>query len=162
MDDLRHVGEIKRWNRELYLAIVSDLPSWSPDLSGVPTPFTAFCAIDAESDTTTLEAFGVQLISAGCRDVHAWGPQAEAIHNAVDMAFIKMTPEDEWDGKLVGTTSGDEDLDEALWEGLFVFGLEWDSVLAIASPQYAEHIERRLRDPEQLARDVTDDEPFIE
>jgi hypothetical protein len=160
MDEVRLVGEITRWDRKLYLAIVDDLATWSPDLSHVPIPFAAFCAIDEKVDMKTLEAFGEQLIAAGCRDVHSWGPLDEAIHDAVDTAFIRMTPEEEWDEKFVMTGAGDEDFDAALWEGLFVFGIEWPSVLAISSPAYAEQLERRLGDPDQLARDVVGAEPW--
>jgi len=162
MHDVRHVGEIARWDRKLYLAIVTDLAAWSPDISHVPTPFTAFCAIDEEVDRETLEGFAERLIAAGCRAVHSWGPQAEAIHGAADIVFVRLTPEEAWDDNFVMTTSGDEDFDEALWEGLFVFGVEWPSVLAVASPAYAEQLERRLRDPDQLARDVIGDEPWID
>ena len=50
----------------------------------------------------------------------------------------------------------DEPLDEALWFAVFVAyndpGVE--SVVAITSQDYAEHVERRFADVEQLNRDV--------
>jgi hypothetical protein len=91
LDDVRLVGEIERWGRKLYLAVVADLGAWSPDLSRVPTPFSALCAL-AEWETSALEPFAEQLISAGCRDVHSWGPLGDDVHLAVDMAFIRRIP----------------------------------------------------------------------
>ena len=95
MDEVRLVGEIGHVvdNRKLYLAVVHDLPAWSLDFSSVPTPFSAFTALDVESHSMdTLQAFGAQLIVAGCRDVQSWGPASDSVHIAVDLAFIDMTP----------------------------------------------------------------------
>lgn len=56
--------------------------------------------------------------------------------------------------KFVGTTFSNEGPDEALWEALDVFGTEWECVLPCFPPRYVKHIELRLADPAQLARDV--------
>lgn len=52
-------------------------------------------------------------------------------------------------------------LDEALWYAVSAFSDEYgySTVLVVASPQYAEQVERRLVDSEQLDHDVVDEEP---
>ena len=157
MDEVRLVGEIGHQvdNRKLYLAVVHDLPTWSPDLSVVPAPFAAFTALDVEPyDMETLKALGAKLIAAGCREVDAWGPGSDALHDAVDLAFIDMTPEEEWDDKFVGTTGAEEEFHEALDAALFTFGLEWKAFVAITSPQYAEQVEQPLSNVLQWHRDL--------
>jgi hypothetical protein len=157
VDEVRRVGEIGHQvdNRKLYLAVVHDVSTWSPDFTHVPTPFTAFTALDVQShDTETLKALGAKLIAAGCREVDAWGPGSDALHDAVDLAFIGMTPEEEWDDKLVVTTSAEEPFNEALDASLFTFGLEWKAFVAITSPQYAEQVEQPLSNVLQWHRDL--------
>ena len=157
VDEVRLVGEIGHQvdNRQLYLAVVHDLPKWSPDLSVVRAPFSVFTALDVKPhDMNTLEAFGARLIVAGCRDVSSWGLHADDIHLAVDNAFIRIVPKVEWDDKFVGTTSAEDEFNEALNAALFTFGTEWDSFLAITSPEYAEQLERSLSNVLQWHRDV--------
>lgn len=166
MDEVRLVGEVGHRvdNRKVYLAVVHDLPSWSPDLSVVAAPFAAFTALDVEPyDGETLKAFGAKLIAAGCREVDAWGLGADALHAAVDLAFIETTPEEEWDDKLVGTTSAEEDqFDEALDAALFTFGVGWEAFVAITSPQYAEQLERPLSNALQWHRDVFSCDVYVD
>ena len=158
MHEVRLVYEFKGWGRRLYLSVVSDLAAWSPDLSHVPSGFAAFCALDECEMPTTLETFAEQLVRAGCKDVYSWGPEADGVEYEVDNAFIRMTPDEEWEDRFVGTTAfRDETLDETLHQVLFFGGMESDAVVAITSPQYSEQVERRLRDPDQLARDLFDD-----
>jgi hypothetical protein len=164
MDDVRLVGEIGHHldDRKLYLAVVYDLPQWSPDLSVVPAPFAVFTALDVEPyDMETLEAFGAKLIAAGCREVSSWGAQADMIHLAVDNAFISMVPKSEWDDKFVGTTSAEEEFNEALDAALFTFGLEWEAFVAITSPLYAEQLERPLSNVLQWHRDLFGSDFYI-
>jgi hypothetical protein len=165
MDEVRLVGEIGHHvdDRQLYLAVVHDLPKWSPDLSAVRAPFSVFTALDVEPyDMNTLEEFGAKLIAAGCRDVSSWGLHADDIHLAVDNAFIRMVPKREWDDKFVGTTSAEEGFNEALDAALFTFGLEWEACVAITSARYAEQLERALRDPLQWHRDVFGHDVYID
>ena len=164
MGEVRLVGEIGHHvdNRQLYLVVIHDLPKWSPDLSVVPAPFAVFTALDVEPyDRNTLEAFGAKLIAAGCREVSSWGAQADEIHLAVDNAFISMVPRSEWDDKFVGTTSAEEEFNEALDAALFTFGLEWEAFVAISSPQYAEQLEHPLSNALQWHRDVFGHDVYI-
>ena len=169
MDAVRLIGRNDRMDRNLYLSVAHDLTTWSPDLSGL-RPFVACCALDAdEEDVGTLEAFASRLMAAGCYYVCAWGPGCEGVHDIVDEVWVHENPESAklpasaWVENFVLTTQhDDETLDEALWEAIFnAFSAEHDlsTVLVVASPQYAAHVERRLADTEQLSCDVLGDEP---
>jgi hypothetical protein len=88
----------------------------------------------------------------------AWGPGSARVHDAFDLVFIRETG-GEWadDEHILTTWHHDESLDEALWFAIFNASLpyaEIQSVLAVVSPPYAEHVERRLADSEQLDDDV--------
>ena len=129
-------------------------------------PFAALCALDAENeDDETLEAFVSRLLSATCYYVCAWGSECERVHDMVDLVWIRENPESAklpvgaWDDAYVTTTQHDDEaLNDALWFAIFnTHSAEHHlaTVLAVASPQHAEHVERRLADTEQLSRDVT-------
>jgi hypothetical protein len=165
VDEVRLVGRNDRMERDLYLSIAHDLRTWAPDLSAL-RPFAAFCALDADAeDDKTLAALASRLMAAGCHHVCAWGPDCERVHDIVDGTWIRENPAsaalpvDAWDPSYVMTTwHDDEPLDEALWFAVFsayVDEHDLSKLLAVASPQYAEHIERLLADTEQLSEDVT-------
>jgi len=152
----RHVGRHDPW-RDLYLAVVDELTV--PDVSKVPRPFVLLLALDiGDVDSSEMARFADEFLAVGgCVYVCTWGEGCEWLHDAFDEAFIRAVPEDRWDDEFVLTTwHDDEPLDEALWYAVFVAYNEpgVESVLAVASPEYAEHIERRFADVEQLSEDV--------
>jgi hypothetical protein len=110
-------------------------------------------------------------MAAGCYYVCAGGPGCSWLHDVFDDVWIRENPEsaklpaDAWDETHVMTTWNDDKrlvgLGDALWEVIFTsFSDEHDlsSVLAVVSPPYVEHVERRLTDSVGLNRDVVGDE----
>ena len=172
MDEVRLVGRNEQASRDLYLSVAPDLKSWSPDLTVLPGAFVALLALDADAeDDETLEALASRLMAAGCHYVCAWGPGCKRVHDTVDLIWNRENPDPPtlpkrssvypsyaWDEAFVMTTAHDrEPLDEALWFAVFntyVDEHELSSVLALVSPPYAEHVERRFADSELLDRDV--------
>jgi hypothetical protein len=157
---------------DLYLSVAPDLKTWSPDLTGL-RPFVALLALDTKAEEDeTLERLASHLMAAGCYYVCTWGPGCSWLHDVVDHVWIRENPEsaalpaDVWDETCVMTTWHDDKrlvgLDEALWEVIFTsFSDEHDlrSLVAVVSPPYVEHVERRLADSVGLSRDVVGDEP---
>ena len=180
------VGRNERTEMDLYVSVAHDLKTWSPDLSHL-RPFVAVLALDAETEENeTLELLASHLMAAGCHYVCTWGPGCVWLHHVVDDVWIRENPEEagaplgrswfplEWtrgrravrrrvldDAYVTTTAHEDEPLDEALWFAVFntyAEGHDLSSVLAVVSPQYAEHVERRFADSVGLNRDVVDDE----
>lgn len=83
------------------------------------------------------------------------------MHLAFDTEFIHREQLGKVPWGFVITTSQHDSLDEALWYALLVAfpaDVEAQSVLVVTNRRWAEAIERRLSDPEQLSRDVLADE----
>ena len=165
---MRLVGRDEQMGRDLYLSVCDDLRTWSPDLTRLP-PFVALCAFDADTeDDQTLEAFASRLMAAGCYYVCAWGSGCERVHDLVDDVLIRENaesaklPAETWDETFVMTTWHERDtLDEAVWYAIFTAisdEHENSTVLAVASPRYADQVERRLTDTERLSLDVVGEE----
>ena len=106
-------------------------------------------------------------MAAGCHYVCAWGPGCVRVHDITDLTWSRENPESAnlpvgaWDETYVATTAHDgETIDEALWFAIFLAHVdehELRNVLAVTSPRYAEHVERRLADSEQLSDEVVDE-----
>jgi len=186
VDQVRLVGRNEQTQMDLYVSVAHDLKAWSPDLTRL-RPFVALLAMDAETEQgETLELLASDLMAAGCHYVCTWGPGCVWLHNVVDDVWIRENPESaallgrnwfpwEWargrravrrralDDAYVTTTAHEDDsLDEALWFAVFntyAEGHDLSSVLAVVSPQYAEHVERRFADSAGLNRDVVGDDP---
>jgi hypothetical protein len=83
------------------------------------------------------------------------------MHFAFDRAFIDREDRGELPVGFVMTSDGGETIDEALWYALYAAypsDVESHAVLVIANSQWAEEIEARLRDPEQLNDDMDGEE----
>ena len=165
MDQVSLIGRNERLERNLYLAIVDDLTTWTPDLSTVPPPFAALCVLDSRNEgDAALEAFASRLLAAGCEWMCGWGPDGEGdlLHDVFDDVFAReMQGEWEEDDNVVTTAHDGETIDEALWFAIFNTSHPWHdipSVLAVVSPLYAEHVARRLADSDQLSADVVGNE----
>ena len=128
-------------------------------------PFVVVFALDVDTDDNeTLEAFASRLMSAGCYYVCGWGSGSGHVFDSFDSVWMRDNPESlelpagAWDETFVShSPTGGENLDEEIWWAIFPAYSEehyLTSVLAVASPQYAGQVERRLADSEQLSRDV--------
>lgn len=155
MIEARFVGRGR--SRDLYIAVVDELTV--PDVSKVPRPYVLLVAFDVgDIDPTDADRFADEFLAVGgCVYVCPWGEECGWLHDVFDQAFIRAVPEERRDEEFVMTSwHDDEPLDETLWFAVFAAyndpGVK--SVVAVTSPAYAEQIERRFADVEQLSRDV--------
>jgi len=153
-----------RDRRDLYLAVVDDIRDWPSSVVRLPPRFVSVIALDTRDRShKEVREFARKLLDQATGYVCSWGPDAGRIDTSFDLEFIAM---EEQGGLPVGfvTTSqhDDESLDEALWFAVFVAyasEVETASVLVVTEPQRADHVEARLRDPDQLSEDVLREEP---
>ena len=169
MDFVRRVGN-SGTGMELFLSVVRDIRTSSPDLSVLPRPFVVITAFDSTAvDDDVLKRLARELILEGCRCSCTWGPDSARMDVAFDLAAIDAGFDgSSADEEFVMTSDhGDESLDEALWYALFVASPADPSpparaVLALASPDTAPHVKRRFADVGALNREVVDDESEYE
>jgi hypothetical protein len=155
--------------RMLYLSALSRLTEW-PDYLSEPDPhFVLFLALDARNvSSAALAAFAQTTYRQGLAYLCAWGPDCERVHDVFDSTLLaddKIRQDwDEHDFVVVTAWISDESLDEALWEALNAslphrrYEGTCNALLAVVvgNNTWAEHVRRRLADPEALSRDVVD------
>jgi hypothetical protein len=148
---------------DLYLAVVDDIDGWPQTVSLPPPRFVGLTVVDTSSRSLEqVRAFAGKLLDQGCVYGCSWGSDADRMHIAFDLEYMERETREITPFGFVTTSShGDEPLDEALWFSIFA-ALDAESgatsLLVIAEPQWADQVEERLRDPEQLSRDVLDQE----
>jgi len=156
------------FERDLFLAVVDDVGTWSPDLSQIRSPFIVLTAFDAAAlHYETLCAFADRLIRAGCRYACTWGQGCGSVHDAFDTEAIRAGLDGEGENFVMTTRHDDESLDDALefalfhawtWDPGFPDTVEAGSVLAVASADYSADVERRLADVKSFAEERFSDE----
>jgi hypothetical protein len=129
---------------------------WPVEEADTP-PFTLFIAADASTTPKErLRKFAATAIANGCREVCAWGPGDEAVHDAFDDASIAA------DVFVMSTWHPDDLLHEALYLALVVAIPEHAEaanapvVLAIEAAWLAE-VRGLIADQDALARLFTSD-----
>jgi hypothetical protein len=162
MIDPRRIGRHEALGRDLYLAVVDELRDWPDEIDQPVPPFVVLTALDtAGVSNGELGEFAGKVLDQGGCYATAWGDDADRMHLAFDTEFIDREQLGKVPWRFVITTSQHDSLDEALWYALFVAfpaDVEAQSVLVVTNRRWAEAIERRLSDPEQLSRDVLADE----
>ena len=157
--------------RTLYLSVLPRLTEW-PDHLAEPDPhFVLFLALDARNvDSEALAAFAQKTYRQGLAYLCAWGPDCERVHDVFDSTLVADDEiREDWeehDSVVMTAWVTAESLDEALWEALNAslphkrYESTCDAVLAVVvgNSAWAEHVQRRLADPEALSRDVLEAE----
>jgi hypothetical protein len=150
---------------DLYLAVVPDFRHWPEEIEQPKPCFRLLTALETgDASTEELAEFASKLLDQGCGAADAWGSDADRMHLAFDFAWVEREERGELPCGLVvttGATPADESLDEALWHTLHVSWPEDEEtadVLVVTEPLWAEAIEARLSNPEQLSRDVVNDD----
>src|SRR5262245_55398586 len=160
----RLVGRLRDSN--LFIAVVHDVRDWPEEIQQPPPCFVLLTALESgDASSEELTEFAVKLLDQGCGDAVCWGSDADRMKFAFDMAFIGREERGGSPCGFVGSTSAFQPLDEALWHAMFAAWPDaWntegaaESVLVVTQPRWAETIEARLSDPEQLSRDFVGDE----
>jgi hypothetical protein len=160
---VRQVGRFH--DCDLHIAVVRDFREWPAEIEQPQPCFRLLTALETgDASAVELAEFAGKLLDQGCGSADAWGSDAARMELAFDFEYVDREERRELPCGLVVTTSAtstDQSLDEALWYTLFVAWPEdavTPSVLVVTDPQWAEAIEARLSDPEQLSRDVVNDE----
>ncbi len=159
----RLVGRYEAAERDLYLAVADDLCDWPEEIEQPSPGFVVLTALDTgRASAEELGEFAGKLLDQGCCYASAWGDDADRVHHAFDTEFMDREDLGKVPCGFVMTTSHrDEPLDEAMWFALFAAlpaEGEARSVLVVTNRRWAEAIQTRLSDPEQLSRDVLADE----
>jgi hypothetical protein len=159
--------------RKVLTLFVESLDAF-PEHLAVPGPyFTCLFVWDAESlSEEALEKVANILLDAGLVYLCAWGTLSGAVHIDFDLAIARRAIDEERDSVTPGyspvimtTDHRNESLDEALWYTLEVafphdaFFEEWNTIVAIivGNREWADQIEQRLYNLEQLNADVVGD-----
>jgi hypothetical protein len=145
--------------RDLY---VVELPSPGAKQLGIPaTRFGCFLVMNATGVADRIiRELARRLLDAGAAYFATWGPDCERVHDLIDAE----RPSDE-PGELdvvMTTWHEDVDLDEAIWESVFVdapagrYADGCDALVAVVvdDPVAASRIRRRYADLQTLCRDV--------
>ncbi len=128
--------------------------------------FGCFLVMDASRvDDETIRELVRALLGAGAAYFATWGPGCQRVHDLIDA----QRPEDEPgpDDVVMTTWHDDENLDEAIWESIYVampagrYEDGCDAVVAIVvdAPAAAEQIRRRYSDLKGLCHDVEQEPP---
>ena len=164
MSQAKHIAREDVSGRGLYIL---ELPT--PCLGKFEPParrFGCFLAMDASrvGDEMIRELIRA-LLSAGAAYFATWGPGCQRVHDLIDAE----RPEDEPgpDDVVMTTWHDDEDLDEAIWESIYVAmpagryenGCEAVVAIVVDAPAAAEQIRRRYSDLKGLCRDLEQEYP---
>jgi hypothetical protein len=153
--EIRAIGQTSAPERALFLAELSYVEDWPSTIAEPAPAFVVFSALDARGISPgALRAFGSKLLRQGCVYLCAWGPNSGRVQEETDAADIEVNPPA---GRAMTSWHLEERIDEALSFALFnAFHQETeiDALLAIVDPHWSEHVERRLRDPKELYREV--------
>jgi hypothetical protein len=107
-----------------------------------------------------IRAFARRLLDAGAVYFATWGPDCQRVHDLID---AERPTDEPGEHDVVMTTWHERvDLDEAIWESVFVampagrYAEGCDAVVAVVvdNPAAASQIRRRYGDLEGLCRDV--------
>ena len=136
----------------------------APDLASLPDRFSlpsphlvALLALDASGvPDDAIRQLAKTLLDSGCVFFTAWGPDCERVHDLFDSVANFYEP------LIMTTWEHDAPLDEAIWNFLYVAHPDedyWDTcrssvAITVGNADWAEQIERRLRDIDSLNRDV--------
>lgn len=136
----------------------------APEIADLPSAFTFgsrhFSALLVTDSTRIaddgLATFSTSLIRAGCSYFCTWGPGCERAHDIFDLQCLDIDP------VIMTAWHADEPLDDAIWfflrttfpdDGYFDTTRTGLTVV-VGAPEWASHVERRMRDIPSLARDV--------
>ena len=149
--------------RDLYLAVVDDVREWPAAIALPPPGFVLLTALDTrERSREDIRVFARRLLEQGCSYACSWGPDSIRTDVAFDLEYIDMEERGSTPlGHVMTSEHRHESLDEALWFAIFVAHPadgEALSVLVVAEQQWAEQVETRLANPEQLSEDVLREE----
>lgn len=136
----------------------------APEIADIPPAFTFpsqnFAALLVTDSTRiadeALATFSTSFVRAGCSYFCSWGPDCERAHDIFERQCLDIDP------VIMTTWHADEPLDEAIWFFLrttFPDDAYFDTTrtglaVVVGAPDWASHVERRLRDIPSLAHDV--------
>lgn len=168
MSEVRLVGRSTAPDRPLYVLRLDALDELPESLPDGAAPFVMFTALNARGfSEERLKRFAAAWLELGCAWACSWGPDADRVELAFDLAIV--------DAELAGkpfvpecvTTSHETDsLDDALWFAVYTAfpasGDDFGAVVAVAESEWAEEIEVRLADStpwndKLLAEDAEED-----
>ena len=149
---------IRRFHdRDFYLAVVRDIREWPATIAHPSPGFVVLTALDTrERSHSEVREFAGKLLEQGAGHACSWGPDADRMDVSFDLEFIEMEQRGSPPVGFVMTSPQYESLDEAIWYAIFAAypsDVEATGVLAVTEPQWAAHVEARLRDPDQLPED---------
>ncbi len=143
--------------RELYFTAVADVSSLPQSYSFPSRHFAALLVGDTTGvDPQSLGELSRRLLQSGCSYFCSWGPGCERAHDCFDAECL-FAP-----SVIMTTWHADERLDDALWYFLrttFPDDAYFDTTrsalaIVVGHPEWAEQVERRMRNISSLADDV--------
>jgi len=157
----------------LYFSELAELDEWPLQIKEPDPYFVLLLALDATGvPEAKIRAFADKMATQGVVYVCTWGPGCTQVHGIFDLALYVDNEElrrdaDEHGSVIMTTWHEDEDLDEALYDAVFVswphdrYEEKCDAVLAVTvgSPAWASQVRTRLGDSDALQEDVLAREP---
>ena len=143
--------------RELHFLALPEIAPLPPALTFESPHFAALLVTDSTRIADdALATFSTSLIRAGCSYFCAWGPGCERAHDIFDLQCLDIDP------VIMTTWHDDEPSDDAIWFFLrttFPDDGYFDTTrtalaIVVGAPEWAAHVERRMRDIPLLAHDV--------
>ena len=144
-------------DRELFFIAAPEIVALPPAFTFASRHFAALLVTDSTRIADDgLATFSTSLIRAGCSYFCTWGPGCERAHDIFDLQCLDIDP------VIMTTWHADEPLDDAIWfllrttfpdDGYFDTTRTGLAVV-VGTPEWASHVERRMRDIPSLARDV--------
>ncbi len=155
----RCVGRDSVSGRDLY---VLELPT--PRIEKFEPParhFGCFLVMDGSSASDEMiRTLAQDLLAAGAAYFSAWGVQCRRVHDLIDQ--VRPADEPGPNDVVMTTWHADEQLDEAIWQSIFVDmpagryedGCDALVAIVVGNAAAAEQIRRRYSDVEALCRDM--------
>lgn len=143
--------------RELYFIAVPEIAVLSAAFTFASPHFVALLVTESTHIADdALATFSTGLVRAGCSYFCAWGPDCSRAHDIFDLQCLDIDP------VIMTTWHDDEPLDDAIWFFLrttFPDDAYFDTTrtalaVVVGAPEWASHVERRMRDIPALAHDV--------
>lgn len=160
------IGRNNESEHDLFLLSVRSLSDVPVTLDVSSKYFGVLLVCDASNiENAVVVNLAQRLIDRGMRYFCAWGNDCERVHDLVDSVIVQNDPDETEDSVIMTMWFGDESLDEALWNLLYVAfptkdyekDCHADLAIIVGNREWTDVARNRLSDLDRLSKDVVGD-----
>jgi hypothetical protein len=157
------IGRNDETERDLFLLSLPSVADVPGELSLSSKYFGVLLACDAQShEDAVFVSLARSLFAQGMKYFCSWGNDCERVHDLVDSVRFEIYPDETVDSVIITIWLADKNLDEALWQFLFVAfpandyekDCHADLAIIVGNSEWSRQAKNRLSDLDELNKTV--------